>query len=138
MNARQAIKGFSIVLCAVVGLLAMVDSAWAYNITVIGPSVYDADTAVMDATPSSLSSTMILFVRTAGGVTSLTVTVAVSVALLPFSSVTVSVTSFSPTCSHAKSVLSTLRLATPHASDEPLSICAAVMDATTAMAATRC
>src|SRR6266540_7500138 len=66
--------------------------------------------------------------QTATGATkSATVTVAMQVWLLPFTSVTVSVTVFGPTLLQSKLVLSRLRVAIPQSSLLPLSIWAGVM-----------
>ena len=56
-----------------------------------------------------------------------TVTVAVAVVAFPAGSVTVSVTTFSPTSEHVKAVLLNAKV-TPQMSEEPLSTAAAVVD----------
>src|SRR4030042_1076531 len=62
-----------------------------------------------------------------GEIVSMTVTVAVHWSVLPLLSVTVSVTVFAPTSTHAKSVTSSTMLAIPHASLLPLLISAAAI-----------
>ncbi len=56
-----------------------------------------------------------------------TVTVAVSDAEFPFTSVTVSVTVFAPTSAHVNAVMSRDIEAIPNPSDDPLSICSALI-----------
>ena len=58
-----------------------------------------------------------------------TVTTEEQVETFPFASVTVSVTVFAPTFAHENEFGETLIEAIPQASDEPLSICAAVIEA---------
>src|SRR4051794_30559738 len=72
---------------------------------------------------------LIFLVNTVGGVTSLTVTVAVAVDWLPWLSVTVSVTVLTPVLLQSKLLLSILNDEIPQASLEPLSISEAVMTA---------
>ena len=64
-----------------------------------------------------------------GATVSCTVTVAVPVATLPFTSVTVSVTVFAPTLAHVKVFGETVIDAMPQYELEPLLTCAAVTEA---------
>ena len=71
-----------------------------------------------------------MFWQTAVGlVTSLTVTVAVQVETLPLTSVTVKVTVLAPTLAHVKEEGETASEAIPHASELPLLICEAIIEA---------
>src|SRR5690606_39124382 len=75
-----------------------------------------------------VSNWMVMFwVTTTGTVMSSTVTIAVALSVLPFTSVTVRVTVLSPTCEQSKSYWLSVMLAIPQVSVEPLSISAAVM-----------
>ena len=82
--------------------------------------------AVTEAVPDALRFTDTSLHNATGAVTSKTVTVAVHCAVLPESSVTVSVTVFAPTSAHVKLVCESVRLATPQLSALPLFTCAAV------------
>ena len=59
-------------------------------------------------------------VSTTGAILSSTVTIAISVAIFPLTSVTFNVTVFAPTVAQVKSVLSKVIVAMPQASVEPL------------------
>src|SRR6266540_2554431 len=83
--------------------------------------------AVMVALPVASNWTVRSWQRATGATESATVTVAVQVWLLPFTSVTVRVTMFEPMLLQSKLVWSRLRLAMPQASLLPLLICAAVI-----------
>src|SRR5690606_35278425 len=83
--------------------------------------------AVMLAFPVASSWMLIFLVTTAGAVMPSTVTIAVAVSVLPFTSVTVRVTVLSPTCEQSKSYWFKVIEAIPQESDEPLLISAAVM-----------
>jgi len=83
--------------------------------------------AVMFAVPPADKITLMLWQSAVGGVTSLTVTVAVQVDEFPFTSVTVSVTVFAPIFAQVNDEGETLMLAIPHASELPLLTCATVM-----------
>ena len=84
---------------------------------------------VIEASPLSSRSTVMLRGRITGGVFSITVTVAVPVEALPLTSVTVRVTVLSPTLSQSKSGVSMVMVSISQLSVEPLSICAAVIAA---------
>src|SRR5690606_7634084 len=83
--------------------------------------------AVMLAFPVASSWMVMFLVTTTGAVMSSTVTIAVALSVLPFTSVTVSVTVLAPTSPQSKLDLSSVMLAIPQASVEPLSISTAVM-----------
>jgi hypothetical protein len=78
--------------------------------------------AVILAVPAVFSWTVIFWQTAVGGVTSLTVTVALQVAEFPFSSVTVKVTVLAPTFAHVNAEGETVIEVIPHASELPLSI----------------
>src|SRR5690554_2163777 len=83
--------------------------------------------AEMLAFPVASSWMLIFLVTTAGAVMPSTVTIAVAVSVLPFTSVTVRFTVLSPTCEQSKSYWFKVIEAIPQESDEPLLISAAVM-----------
>src|SRR5690606_26040547 len=83
--------------------------------------------AEMLAFPVASSWTLIFLVTTAGAVTPSTVTIAVALSVLPFESVTVRVTVLAPTSPQSKLDLSSVMLAIPQESVDPLSMSAAVI-----------
>src|SRR6185503_14790264 len=83
--------------------------------------------AVIVALPVASRFTVMFWQTAVGATSSFTVTVAVQVELLPFTSVTVSVTVFGPTLAQVKVLGVTLRLAMPQASLLPLFTWAAVI-----------